>query len=387
MLLVVGAANGMVVTDGIVGEATAQESDECTFPVSATDATGTEVTVDEEPESVVTLNPSAAQTLWEIGAKEKVTGVTKHASNLEGASERTNISTAGQTITHEVVVDLEPDLVLAPLSTVTTEEDVETLRDAGLTVFAYPTAESIDEVRQRTLQTGKFVGECEGATETVEWMDEKLSVVEDAVDEQEKPKVLYTFFGYTSGTNTFIHEILETAGGVNIAAEAGIEGYQQINQEVVVTEDPEWIVLNSDSAEVPDGNGFQETTAVKQNQTVVIDTNRLNRPAPRIVYAVTELAETFHPDAYEAAVDAAQSTPTPTPTESPTEAEPTATETESTASPTATDTPTATETPAATETPESSDGDGAGFGAVIGGSAVVLVNALALGIRRRGDNQ
>ncbi|SDJ50816.1 iron complex transport system substrate-binding protein [Halovenus aranensis] len=383
MLLVVGAASGMVVTDGIVGETTAQDSDECTFPVSATDATGTEVTVDEEPESVVTLNPSAAQTLWEIGAKDKVTGVTKHASNLEGASERTNISTAGQTITHEVVVDLEPDLVLAPLSAVTTEEDVETLRDAGLTVFAYPTAESIDEVRQRTLQTGEFVGECEGATETVEWMDEKLSVVEDAVDEQEKPKVLYTFFGYTSGTNTFIHEILETAGGVNIAAEAGIEGYQQINQEVVVTEDPEWIVLNSDSTEVPDGNGFQETTAVKQNQTVVIDTNRLNRPAPRIVYAVTELAETFHPDAYEEAVKAAQSTPTPTPTESPTETEPTPTETEPTA--TATQTPAATETPTATQTPENSDGDGAGFGVLAVVGSVVLVNALVLGARRRND--
>lgn len=387
VVLVASVAGPVTGGPGIGEAATQQSAPECEFPVSATDATGTEVTVDEEPESVVTLNPSAAQTMWEIGAEEKVEGVTKHASNLDGAEQRRNISTAAETISHEVVIDVDPDLVLAPLSTVTTEEDVQTLRDAGLTVYAYPTAESIDEVRNRTMLTGELVGECEGATETVDWMDEQITIVEDAVENQSRPDVLYEFFSYTTGNGTHIHEILETAGGNNIAADAGIQEYKPINQEIVLAENPEWIVLNTNSPELPDGKGFEETTAVEQNQTVVIDINRLNRPAPRIVYAVVKLAKTFHPDAYAEALEEAQSTPTPTP-------EPTATPEddstpdESTPTPEVAATPTETPSQGPTETPgsdEDADDDGAGFGIVVTLVAAVLaIGALQVRSERRG---
>lgn len=335
-LVLVALLVGSVAGIGAAGPAgSAQSTADCGFPVSAVDATDTEVTVEAEPESIVTLNPSAAQTLWEIGAREKVTGVTKHAMNLEGASERTNISRADQTISHEVVVELDPDLVLAPLSTVTTEEDVNKLRGAGLTVYAYPSADSIEAVRERTLLTGQLVGACGGAEDTVEWMDERIAVVENAVEGQTRPDVLYAFFGYTAGSGTFIHEIIETAGGDNLAADMGIEEYKPLNEEAVLEEDPDWMVLNSDSPTIPDGEGYQQTTAVRENQTVIVDINHLNRPAPRIVYGITALAETFHPDAYAAAQEAAQSTPTPAPTASPT---PTATpDTEATESPTPTD--------------------------------------------------
>jgi len=47
-------------------DAAAQESD-CTFPVELTDQSGTTVTVEESPSRVVTLNPSAAQTMWGAG--------------------------------------------------------------------------------------------------------------------------------------------------------------------------------------------------------------------------------------------------------------------------------------------------------------------------------
>ncbi len=292
---------------GAGGAAPAQTAGECTFPLEVTDATGTEVTIEEEPESVVTLNPSAAQMLWEIGAEEKATGVTKHAMNLDGAGERTNISAAGETISPEIVADVGPDLVLAPSSTVVDEEIVEVLREAGLTVYMYPSAESIDEVRERTLLTGQLVGECAGAEETVEWMDREIGIVRDAVEDEPKPDALYVFFGFTAGEETFIHEILETAGANNVAGDMGIAEYQQPNAESVAVENPDWIVLNTDSPEVPEGEGYGETTAIQENQTVTININYLNRPAPRIVYAIRQLTETFHPEAYEEAVAAADS--------------------------------------------------------------------------------
>lgn len=396
VVLVVGALGGVTATEGLVEPTAGQETPECSYPVTETDATGESVTIEEEPETVVTLNPSGAQTMWEIGAEEKVVGVTKHAMNLEGADERTNISTEGQTITHEVVVDLDPDLVIVPLSQVATEEDVETLREAGLTVFAYPVADSIDEVRERTLFTGQLVGECEGAAETVDWMDEQLDIVEEAVSDEPRPNVLYTFFGFTTGNGTHIHEILETAGGNNVAADAGIEEYQQVNEEVVLAEDPEWIVTNTNSPEIPDGEGFEQTTAVQENQTIVLDINHVNRPAPRIVYAITELAETFHPEAYAEALEAAQETPTPeeTPTPTPEETstpedtpdEESTDEDSSGGDETATgeDKSSGTDETAQTDESEQADDDGAGFGfaAVVGG--VLALSSVVTARRRLG---
>lgn len=303
---VVSGADGGVSNDG-----------GCSFPATLTDGTGTEVTVEEEPESVVTLNPSAAQTMWEIGAREKVTGVTKHASNLEGANERLNITQGGETINPEVVVDHDPDLVLAPGSKVVSKELVDVLRESGLTVYYFPSAESIDDVRDRTRTIGQLVGECDGAEETVEWMNEEIEIAERAAEDQERPEVLYVFFGFTAGEDTHIHEIIEAGGATNIAGEVGISEYAAVNEETVVEEDPDWIVLNSDSPEVPDSVAYEETTAVQEDQIIVLDINHLNRPAPRIVHAISELAQAFHPEAYEEAVTQAAETPTETETETP----------------------------------------------------------------------
>lgn len=302
-LFVVTAAVGPAAVAGQT-DGTPTDAQECRFPVTETDATGAEVTVEAEPETVVTLNPSAAQTMWEIGAEEKVIGVTKHATNLEGADERTNISRDGETIDPEIVVELEPDLVLAPSSQVVSEELVEVLREAGLTVYHYQSATSIEDVQDHTRLTGRFVGECEGAEETVAWMDHEIETVEAAVESEDRPLVLYTFFGFTAGEETFIHELLETAGGTNLAAEVGIEEYQQVNEETVIEQDPEWIVLNSDSPEVPDGEAYNATTAVREDQVVVVDINHLNRPGPRIVHGIAAMAEAFHPEAYASAAEA-----------------------------------------------------------------------------------
>ena len=374
-LLVFTSVVAPAVAVGEEGPDTEVSTPECDFPLSVTDATETEVTIDEEPETVVTLNPSAAQTMWEIGAEEKVIGVTKHAMNLEGAEERTNVSTAGETIEPEIVVELEPDLVLAPLSAVATPEIVETLREAGVTVYAYPLADSIAEVKERTLLTGQMVGECEGATETVEWMNEEIETVETAVEDEPKPDVLYVFFGFTTGEGTHIHEILETAGGNNVAADAGIEEYQQISDETVLEQNPDWIVLNTNSPELPDSEAYERTTAVEENRTIVVDINTLNRPAPRIVNVIAELAEAFHPEAYAEAVEATlEPTPDAEQDETP-ESTPDAEQDE-------TPEPTPDAEPTPEPTPDDAD-DQPGFGVAV--ALVALSLSAVLAAKRRSD--
>ena len=298
----VGAGIGPAVATGASqGQQATNQVDDFPFPVTKTDATGTEVTVDAEPETVVTLGPSAAQTMWEIGAREKVIGVSQYASYLDGADERTNVSGADQSfVVTEKVVDLDPDLVLAP--NIIPDETVESLREAGLTVYKFEGATSLDAVVKKTQLTGQLVGECEGADERATEMNESLSNIEAAVEDGDSPRVLYVMGGgYTAGEGTFIHEIIETAGGTNVAAEAGISGYAEISQEVLIEQDPEWIVTNTDIGSIPETAGYNSTTAVETGQVIVVNANYLSQPAPRTVTIVERMAATFHPDLYEEA--------------------------------------------------------------------------------------
>ncbi|GAA0238646.1 PGF-CTERM-anchored ABC transporter substrate-binding protein [Halobacterium noricense] len=264
------------------------------------DATGTEVSLDEQPQRVVTLSPSAAQIMWEIGAKDKVVGVTQYANYLEEADKKANVSGTGQSFVNiEKVVSLEPDLVLAP-STVP-RETVKKLRDAGVTVYAYRSSTSIEDVYRDTTVTGTLVGECDGAEKTVSWMKDRIGTVRQAVEGEQRPDVLYLFYGYTSGEGTFINEIIRTAGGNNVATKVGVSGYKQISKEVVVKQDPDWIILNEQDPAVPEEAGYRNLTAVRENQTIVVPIEYMNQPAPRVVYAITNLTKRFHPDAYAAA--------------------------------------------------------------------------------------
>ncbi|MFD1645222.1 PGF-CTERM-anchored ABC transporter substrate-binding protein [Haloarchaeobius litoreus] len=376
-LLLVGSLAAVVVPVGGAAApsaaantaSTAQE--DCSFPFSATDATGTEVTVEEAPESVVTLGPAAAQTMVEIGAGGSVVGATQYASYLDGSDGWANVSGSGRAfVSAERVVAQQPDLVLA--ENIVSDDTVERLRNAGITVYKFQSATSMDTVLEKVDLTGQLVGACEGASETVEWMQTEVDVVQRAAQGQEAPQALYVFYGTTPGPNTYISDLITTAGAENMAATADLEysqaGYARINPEVVANMTVEWLLLNSGQPEprVPDSPAYQNTVAVQENQTVVLNSNYVSQPAPRSVYVMRNLSQAWFPEAYaeaNASVRGEASTGT----------------TATTATTTATE---GGETDADMPTDESTgsdDGGSPGFGVV---AALVAVLSLA-GIARR----
>ncbi len=333
------SAVGQVGTASQVESATAAAQSNCSFPVTETDATGTEVTVEASPERVVTLGPSAAQTMWEIGGKSQVVGVTQYSSYLDGADSRANVSGAGRTYVNvEKVVAQEPDLVLT--ANVVSNETVVKLREAGLTVFKFGEAKSVADIYAKTNLTGELTGNCDGATETVSWMQDRISTVREATEDEEPPTVFVSQGGgWTAGEGTFIGNMVELAGGTNLAAEANITGYAKISEEVIVQQNPEWIVQIGAFGGYPQTEAYNGTAAVQNDQLVTVSSENISQPAPRVVYAIVEMAEAFHPDAY---AEANATTTTATTTES----------TETTDAEAATQTTTATDSTTETTTDE-----------------------------------
>ena len=275
-------------------------ADDCEFPITSTDATGTAVTVESDPERIVALQPSAAQTMWEIGARDEVVGmpVSAYTSDLEGYREPANVVAAdGFTVNVEAVVNLTPDLVLAP--NVTSPETVAQLRRAGLTVYHFEEAESIEDVYGKTLLTGQLTGNCDGAAERTARMRVRIDRIREAVADEPKPSVIYPLGGgVVAGSDTFVHEIVTTAGGSNLAAEAGISGYGQISAERIVADDPQWLILNEQlPLSAIQMDAYNETTAIREGQVIRVNPNYANQPAPRVVIVVEQIARSLHPEA------------------------------------------------------------------------------------------
>jgi len=284
-------------------ETAVQSTLECGFPYTETDATGTEVTVEEEPQRVVTLGPGATQTMYEIGAEDKIVGATALSSYFPDFDEWQDVGVTENRRTRpsvEKVIAAQPDLVVA--ENIVSDDTVSQLREAGITVYKFDSATDLEFVYDKVHTTGALVGAHEGAAEAVADMRYEVQIAQEAAaNGGESPRALYTFFGFTSGSNTFIDSIVTTAGGTNVAAEEGIDGYKEINDEVVASATVEWLLLNSDSPNVPDGEAYQQTIAVQNDQTVVLNANNISQPAPRIVDPIRTLSRTWYPDAHEAA--------------------------------------------------------------------------------------
>ncbi len=281
-----------ILTIGMVGVESGENGIEelCTFPISEIDASGALVEIEKEPQKIVTLAPSAAQTMWEIGGQNKVVGITHYAEYLEGTDEKAVISSSEGEIILESVVSLNPDLILAP--SIIPEKTVEKLRETGMVVYYSSELRTVEDIMEETRLIGRLSGECEGAEEVTTWMQSSLDLIYEETKGKENPVVLYVFYGWTAGEGTLIDEVIEKSGAKNSAKLMGISGYRQLNAESIVQNEPEWIIINSDEIEeIKNDEIIQKTAAAQRDQIIVVQVEHLNQPAPRIILAIEKIAQ------------------------------------------------------------------------------------------------
>lgn len=379
---------------GVAASASGLANSHCTYPMTVTDATGTEVTVEDDPDRLVALQPSAAQILWSIGAEDEVVGMpqdyfTGYLNDTEGKTDVVNDD--GTTVT-EAVVGSEPDLVLAP--NVVPNATVQALRDSGLTVYKFENAQGLADVYAKVERYGRLTGNYDRAGAVSARMEGQVQAIRDAVDDEENPRVFFHLGGgFTAGENTFIGQLVEAAGGDNVAAGEinTSSGYGQLSEEVVAQKDPEWLVLNGQFGTVPQTAAFNESTAVQEGNSVRVNRNFMSQNGPKNVVPLKAMAQAFHPEAYEAIDFSAVETPEPVSCSTTT---PTATATATEAPGTDNTTPTAagemgdsTPTPTATaetdgETPTETTSDG-GPGLTAATALVALLTGGLVARRRR----
>ena len=278
-----------------------------TYPLALTDDAGREVTIEAEPQRIVSLAPSNTEIACALDACDLLVGVTDVDDYPPEVAQVPKVVVFAQ-VDVEKVVAAEPDLVLAAGNAFTPTAVIDQLSELGLTVLVlYP--ESLDELYDNVEVVGEVLDRQVAASELVEDMRARVETVEDAVGGAERPRTFYEvsiFEGtiYTAGEGSFIASLIDTAGGEPITGDALSTA---ITLEDLVAADPELILLGDAAydasvtpASVSSRPGWGEMTAVLEGRIMpMLEDVLVTRPGPRIVDGLEALARAIHPDRFD----------------------------------------------------------------------------------------
>ncbi len=285
-------------------EAEQRENKNVAFPVTVKDARGSEVVVEEKPERIVSLIPSNTETAFALGLEKEIVGVSDHDNYPEEVEEKERVG--GMELNIEKIISLKPDLVLA--SEINPQEGLQQLEDAGITVLVVNDAANFSDAYDSIKMIGEATGKLDEAEKIVQGIKNKIKEIQDQIGtDAEKKKVYVEVWPApdisVAGKNTFIDEMLQLIGAENIIKK---EGWPKVDQEAVIEADPDVIITTygayagSDSdKEIPERDGWQDVTAVKNKQIYDVDNDTVTRPGPRLAEGIEEIAKAVYPEIFE----------------------------------------------------------------------------------------
>lgn len=261
------------------------------FPVTIPGPAG-DVTLEERPERIVSLSPSATEILFAIGAGDQVVAVDEF-STYPAEAPTTDLSGFDPNV--EAIVGYEPDLVVVSNDI---DDLVASLGELDIPVLVNAAPTDIESGYAGMADLGLATGHVD---ETAAAVQEMRAAVADALaDAPEAGVRVYheldeTLFAASSAS--FIGSVYTELGAVNIADEADAEqtGYPQLTEEAVVEANPQVIVISDQAAytaeDVAARPGWGEVDAVRGGNVVTVDADISSRWGPRLPQLVEALAE------------------------------------------------------------------------------------------------
>lgn len=268
---------------------------------TVTDETGRRVTVGPEPKRIVSLAPGITETLYALGLDDEIAGVTTFCNwpvqtrNKARVGGFTNPSV-------EKIVSLKPDLILATADG-NRKETIQQLERIGLSVYVTnPT--DMQGVLRSILHIGEITDRKRVAEDMVKSLQTRLNRIALQIRHKKKPRIFFQL-GLepliTAGRRTLTHEVIERAGGVNVAG-LDTASYPHYSAEGIIGASPDIIIfapmVNDEkfSAVKRFWQKFGDVPAVKNGKIYPVNADLVNRASPRLIDAVEIMAYIFHPE-------------------------------------------------------------------------------------------
>ena len=278
-------------------EPTDPSSPAATFPLTITDDDGVEVTIDREPQRIVTFAPSMTEIVYALGLGDRLVGVSgpfdDYPAAAKAVEEVGGAGDFGVDPTIEKVVSLEPDLFLTIPGG---DQWKQRLQDLDIPVVTL-NASDLDDL----LSDIETVGELTGAVDEADALAAQMDADADAITASaETTGHVSCFFEVyyppltTVGPHTFIFDLLERAGCDPVTGAAKTD-YPEWSVDELVAEGPEVYLVTPESAKsvaaVAKRPGFSGIPAIEHHRVVLVDGDLVTRAGPRVIEGLRQLAE------------------------------------------------------------------------------------------------
>jgi iron complex transport system substrate-binding protein len=270
-----------------------------------TDELGREVKVPDSVRRIVSLAPNLTETVFALGQGDFLVGDTDFCDYPAEAVQKHHIGGPVNPNIEEIVA-LQPDLVLATKS-INRRETVDALDRLGLPVYVSD-PHSVDEMVLSTERLGVILHVDHIAETLVEDLRTRLADLDRRIATTTPRRVLFVVWTdplISVGRDNFLSDALRRAGAKSVI-DASAE-WPRVSLESAVSLKPDYLVFadaRADNAQRQIDSlrvkpGWRELEAVRRGKVIVIS-DAINRPAPRMVDAIEQLARALHPEAFVA---------------------------------------------------------------------------------------
>lgn len=255
-------------------------------------------------ERIVSIGPSCTEILYALGLGDRIIAVDKYSDYPPEAIAKQRISKACMPDPEEVAA-LNPDLVVyyhwGPW-----DPTVETLSGLGLTVIAIA-PKTLDDIIRDIKLIGNATGKSQEAGVLASALSQRIDEIRSRTSNVTvKPKVYIEYWyppPWTFGPNTWGHQLIELAGGINAFGDATAE-WVQTSDEEVIARNPDIIISlygpmhYAPLESIKNRPGWDRISAVSSGAVYLVDENLFVRPGPRIVDGLEMLAKILHPELF-----------------------------------------------------------------------------------------
>ncbi|MFT4560289.1 MAG: iron complex transport system substrate-binding protein [Gammaproteobacteria bacterium] len=262
--------------------------------LSAIDDRGTRIALSAPAKRIVSLAPHLTELLFAAGAGGQIVGVVEHSDYPPEAARIRQVG-ASKSVSHEALIALKPDLVVAWYSG-NGAHLITRLRQLGLTVYANE-PQKLPDVARSLRDFGLLSGHAEiGNAAAEDFMGTYTQLLRTFADR--KPvKVFYQVWNQpliTMNGKHLISAVIDLCGGRNVFADA-IPIAPRINVESVLRLDPDAIVASGMADARPDWLDMWKLwptlKAVRNQQLYFVPPDLLQRHTPRLLDGAKMLCE------------------------------------------------------------------------------------------------
>jgi len=270
---------------------------------SVTDQVGRTLVVPENPTRVIALAPSITEIIYDLGQEKRLVGVTQYSTY---PSEAELLPRVGSYVRLDIekIVALKPDLCLATKDG-NPKHIVDKIVSLGIPVYVI-NPQNLQQIMDTITRLGSLLHAEQTAAALVSDMEKRIGQVQARVKNRpDRPRVFFQIDAeplFSAGTDTFIHELIELAGGINTTA--GEVSYPRYSWEDIIVLQPEIVLISSMAGGLAPEyllNSWRKwnlLSAVKNDQIFVVDAELFDRPTPRLVNGLEVIAAIIHPELF-----------------------------------------------------------------------------------------